>query len=155
MDAVITISQCSEDLRASLIPQLMGWGVKFVPPQNVSVLIPHIHPHSCEKKKKSKNVSFSVYPTLFNPMDTKLLYPWNSLGKNTGVGCHSLLRGIFPIQGSNPGLPPCRQILCHLSYPGSPPPVTDWGKTTILNFVWIIPSFSLEFYHSGMCPWII
>ena len=31
--------------------------------------------------------------------------PWNSLGQNTGVGSLSLLQGIFPTQGSNPGLP--------------------------------------------------
>ena len=42
-------------------------------------------------------------------------------GKNTGVGCHSLLQGIFPTQESNPGLPHCRQILHHLSHQGSPP----------------------------------
>ena len=40
----------------------------------------------------------------------------NYAGKNTGVGCHALLQGIFPIQGSNPGLPHCRQILYYLSY---------------------------------------
>ena len=34
----------------------------------------------------------------------RILCPWDSLGKNTGVGCHFLLQGIFPIQGSNPGL---------------------------------------------------
>ena len=34
----------------------------------------------------------------------RLLCPWNSPGKNTGVGCHSLLQGIFPSQGLNPGL---------------------------------------------------
>ena len=33
---------------------------------------------------------------------TRLLCPWDSLGKNTGVGCHVLLQGIFPTQGSNP-----------------------------------------------------
>ena len=36
--------------------------------------------------------------------------PWNSPGKNTGVGCHSLLQWIFLTQGSTPGLPHCRQI---------------------------------------------
>ena len=51
---------------------------------------------------------------------TRLLCPWNSPGKNTGVGCRSLLRGIFPTQGSNPGLPHCRQILYCLSHHGSP-----------------------------------
>ena len=38
------------------------------------------------------------------------------LGKNTGVGCHFLLQGIFLTQGSNPGLLHCRQILYHLSH---------------------------------------
>ena len=33
--------------------------------------------------------------------------------KNTGVGCHALLQGIFPTQGSNPGFLHCRQILYH------------------------------------------
>ena len=44
---------------------------------------------------------------------TRFLCPWNSPGKNTGVGCHALLHGIFPTQGSNPGLPRCRWILYH------------------------------------------
>ena len=35
---------------------------------------------------------------------------WNSSGPNTGVGSLSLFQGIFPTQGSNPGLPHCRQI---------------------------------------------
>ena len=41
-------------------------------------------------------------------------------GQNTGVGSFSLLQGIFPTQGSNPGLPHCRRILYQLSYKGSP-----------------------------------
>ena len=48
-------------------------------------------------------------------------------GKNTEVGCHSLLQ-IFPTQGSNPGLPLCRQTLCHLSHQGSP-----YFQTFLLN----------------------
>ena len=32
---------------------------------------------------------------------TRLLCPWDSPGKNTGVGCHALFQGIFPTQGSN------------------------------------------------------
>ena len=43
----------------------------------------------------------------------------DSPGKNTGVGCHALLQGIFPTQGLNPGLPHCRRILYHLSHQGS------------------------------------
>ena len=44
---------------------------------------------------------------------------WNSPGQNTGVGSLSLLQGIFPTQGSNPGLLHCRQILYQLSPKGS------------------------------------
>ena len=44
----------------------------------------------------------------------------DSPGKNTGVGRHFLLQGIFPTQGSNPGLPHGRQILHRLSHQGSP-----------------------------------
>ena len=40
----------------------------------------------------------------------------NSLGKHTGVDCHSLLQGTFPIQESNLHLLCCRQILYHLSH---------------------------------------
>ena len=58
-------------------------------------------------------------------MTHRLLSPRNSLGKNTGVGCHSLLQGIFLNQGSNPGLPPCRQIPYHVSHQGSPIPPLD------------------------------
>ena len=51
----------------------------------------------------------------------RLLLPWDSPSKNTRAGCHALLQGIFPTQGSNPGLPHCRWILYHLSQQGSPP----------------------------------
>ena len=40
-------------------------------------------------------------------------------GKNTGVGCHSLLQEIFPTQQLNPDLLHCRQILYYLSHQGS------------------------------------
>ena len=46
----------------------------------------------------------------------------DSLSKNAEVGCHALLQGILQIQGLNPGLLLCRQILYHLSYQGSPLP---------------------------------
>ena len=50
----------------------------------------------------------------------RLLCPWDSPGKNTGVDCHFLLQGIFSTQGLNLGLPHCRQILYQLSCQGSP-----------------------------------
>ena len=63
-------------------------------------------------------MSDSVWP--HRQQLTRLLHPWDSPGKNTGVGRHFLLHGIFPTQGSNPGLSHCRQILYHLSHQGSP-----------------------------------
>ena len=51
--------------------------------------------------------------------------PWNSPGQNTRVGSLSLLQGIFPTQGSNPGLLHCRWILYQLSYKGSPR-ILEW-----------------------------
>ena len=53
----------------------------------------------------------------------RLLFPWNSPGKDTGVGRHTLLQEILPTQGSNPHLLHllhCRWILYLLSYLGSP-----------------------------------
>ena len=64
--------------------------------------------------------SFSMVPTSCSPLHAcmlshdslrphglwpnRLLCPWESAGKNTGVCCHVLLQGLFPAQGSNPGL---------------------------------------------------
>ena len=68
------------------------------------------------------------YLTLCNPTDCSppgsSVYS-NSSGKNTGVGCHALLQGIFPTQGLNPGLLHCRQILYTLSHQGSPR-ILEW-----------------------------
>ena len=73
-------------------------------------------------QSESESVSFalmsdSLWPHRLHP--TRLLCPWNSPGKNTGVGSHSLLQGSFPIQGLNLGLLHCMQILYHLSCQGS------------------------------------
>ena len=79
----------------------------------------------CQVKSKNKTpvcvcVSHSVVSDSLQPhglQPTRVLSPWDSPGKNAGVDSHSLLQGIFPSQGSNPG---CRQILDHLSCQGSP-----------------------------------
>ena len=61
-------------------------------------------------------------PTLCDPMDWSppgTSVREDSSGRNTGVGCHALLRGAFN-QGSNPSLPHCRQTPYHLSHQRSP-----------------------------------
>ena len=65
-------------------------------------------------------------PVTSNFLQPHGLYsPWNSPGQNTGVGSLSLLQGIFPTQGSNPGLSHYRQIFYQLSHKESPR-ILEW-----------------------------
>ena len=91
---------------------------------------------SCSKQVASESrsvVSNSLWPHgLYKESDTTewlnwsgLYNPWNSLSQNSGVGRRSLLQGIFPTQGLNPGLLHCRQILYQLSHKGSPR-ILEW-----------------------------
>ena len=68
---------------------------------------------------KSESETCSVVSDFLRPHG--LYSPWNSLGQNIGVGSLSLL------QGSNPGLPQCKQILYQLSYQGSPSRQEYWS----------------------------
>ena len=74
--------------------------------------------------------SLQSCPTPCNPMVCSLpgsSVPGDSPGRNTREGCcHALLQGIFPTQGSNPGLLHCRWILYHLSHQGSPEGELRW-----------------------------
>ena len=81
---------------------------------------------SCTPENNTQIVTLSEgesesYSVVSNSLRPHGLYsPWNSPGKNTGVGSLSLLQGIFPSQGSNPGLLHCGWILYQLSHQGSP-----------------------------------
>ena len=62
-----------------------------------------------------------LYVTPWAP--ARLLCPWDSPGKDTGVGCHAFCQGIFPTRGWNLHLLcllPCRWVLYPLSHLGSP-----------------------------------
>ena len=78
---------------------------------------PALPSEECESESCSV-LSDSLWPH-------RLYSPWNSPGQNTGLGSLSLLQGIFPTQGSNPGLLHCRQILYQLSHKGSPR-ILEW-----------------------------
>jgi len=71
----------------------------------------------------TENESHSVVSESLRPHG--LYSPWNSPGQNTGVGSLSLLQGIFPTHGLNPGLPHCRRILYQLSHKESPR-ILEW-----------------------------
>ena len=76
----------------------------------------------CINDKESESEVAQPCQTLCDPMVCSLRgssIPWDFPGKNTGVGCHFLLQGIFPTQGLNPDLPHCRQMLYTLSHQGS------------------------------------
>ena len=77
--------------------------------------------------------------TLCSPPDSSV--HGDSPGKNTGVGYHALFQGIFPTQGSNPGLLHCKWILYCLSHQGSPH-LTYW----LINILIIILSYTAELY---------
>ena len=80
-------------------------------------------------RSQSENCSF-VFDSLW---PHGLYNPWNPPGQNTRVGSLSLLQGIFPTQGSNPGLLHCRQILYQLSHQGETQEYTGVGS---LSFLW-------------------
>ena len=71
---------------------------------------------------KSKGWSLSPVWLFVTPWTVARQAPLSmgSLGKNTRVGSHSLLQGLFPTQGSNPDLLHCRQVLYQVSHQGSP-----------------------------------
>ena len=81
-----------------------------------------LHPGLVWYSRQSESASCPVVDSL---RPHRLYSPWNSPGQNTGVGSLSLLQGIFPTQGLNPGLPHSRQILYQLSHRGSPR-ILEW-----------------------------
>ena len=86
-----------------------------------------------------ENEGHSVVSNFLGPHG--LYSPWNSPGQNSGVGRLSLLQGLFPTLGSNPGLLYCRRILYQLSHKGSP---------RILE--WVAYPFSRELLDPGIEP---
>ena len=96
-----TFAVCHRELKPSALWQPRGLGGRF----------------KTESEGRSV-VSDSLLPP-------GLYSPWNSLGQNPGVGSLSLLQGISPTQGSNPGLSLCRWILYQMNNKGSPR-ILEW-----------------------------
>ena len=102
------------------------------------------------RRKKSESESRLVKSDSLRPHG--LYSPWNSPGQNTGVGSPSLLQGIFPAQGSNPGLPHCRLILYQLSHKGAlsrrlPQDSTPEGASSRTDSAAILCGFKFCPYH--------
>ena len=91
--------------------------------------------------------------TLCDPMDCSppdSFVHGDSPGKNTGVGCHVLLQGIFPTQGLNPGLLHYRGILYCLSHQGIPRPLVPISKVPYGNMSQF--PLILQIYQSPVFP---
>ena len=102
-----------------------------------------------KKKERKKVLVIQLYSVLESGSHSavsdslrphRLYSPWSSPGQNTGMGSLSLPQGIFPIQGSNPGLPHCRQIL--YQEPQGKPKNTRVGILSLLQ--WIFPTQKLK-----------
>ena len=99
---------------------LQSWNLKMLAPWKKSYDKPRQH-----IKRQRHHFAYNVHEWVlssFSPvwllaMPVSLLCPWDSLGRNIGVGCHALLQGIFPTQGSDshprtemPGVPQSMQL---------------------------------------------
>ena len=96
----------------SVFPSFVGWGhspSSSYWPISDSISIPPLVKGSESRSVVSNSLQLHG-----------LQSPWNSPGKNIGVGSWSLLQEVFPMQGSNPGLMHCRWICYQLSHEGSP-----------------------------------
>ena len=90
---------------------------------------------------ESESESRSV---LSNSLQPDGLYsPWNSPGLNTGAGSLSILQGIFPTQGLNPGLPHCRWIL----YQQGKPKNTGMGCLSLLQWIFLTQELNRGLLH--------
>ena len=99
-------------------PALQADALSSEPPGNPTKHLRNIPGEKqCCQKTMHSVMSDSLWPHGLQP--ARLLCLWNFPGKNTGVGCHFLLQGIFPTQGLNPGLLHWRQALYCLSHQGS------------------------------------
>ena len=111
----------SQDLENDTVMKALFIYLRSLLQSYSSLLSSHDRPTHAVKKTVC-SVTQSC-PTLCNPMDCSpqaLIHPWDFPGKNTGVGCQSLLQGIFPTQGLNLQLLHCQAGSLPLSHQGSP-----------------------------------
>ena len=106
--------------------------------RRLNITLPNIKIYANDKSLKIQIVSCSVVSdsVILWTEPTRLLCPWDSPCKNTVVGCHSLLQGIFPTQGWTPGLLQGDSSLSEL-------PGNGWNTLSKLNTLKSILLFSL------------
>ena len=107
-----------------------------------------------ERERQTPYISYmwdlsESHSVVSNSLWPHALYsPWNSPGQNTGVGSLSLLRGIFPIQGSNPRSPPLQADSLPSEPPGKPLEQVYQHLFPICEFI-----YPLEQPHKEVISW--
>ena len=115
-------------------------------------LISMTHPRNRKGNRESKGIMSAIIQTescsvVSNSLGPHGLYSsWNFPGQNTGVGSLSLLQGIFPIHGSNPGLPHCRWILLPAEPPGKPKN-TEVSSLSLLQWLFLTQESNWGLLH--------
>ena len=128
-----TLIGCDDNLKL-LTPISAGAGVCYVwERRRGQILLRKNRKIATSVDKYVSRSAVSDFLQCYGLQPARPLCPWDSPGKNTGVGCHSLLQGIFPTQRLNPGLLHCRQSLCGLSHPGSPTSVDSFLLNDLLR----------------------
>ena len=117
------LQKCPNPLRSWLKAAQANGGLRYLASSSRTAgwtpkedLLPSAKMGEQKTKPRSAVLSHSVVSDSLQPLDN---LPGSSVhgdspGKNTGAGCHTLLQGIFPTQGSKPGLPHCRRSLYQL-----------------------------------------
>ena len=95
-------------------------------------------------KVESENASCSVMSDSLRPHG--LYSPWNSPGQNTGVDSLLLLQGIFPTQGSKPGLPHCWRIFLPAEPQGKPKNI-GVGSVSLLQQIFLTQDLNWGLLH--------
>ena len=97
--------------------------------------LPFFEPESCSVLSDFLwFMEYTVHSIQFNSIHSNWTIQSNSPGQNTGVGSLSLPQGIFPTQGSNPGVLHCRWILYQLSHKGSP----LWAQSLTIKSTYLL-----------------
>ena len=116
---------CDQSLQPKCSPSVYS-GLSWIPDNWTT-------PPRCPGQHQSlSRVRLCVTPMECGPSSSSV--PWDPPGQNTEVGCHALLQGIFPTQGSSLGLLHCRQILHRLSWKVAKAACEDGSLPPLLHY---------------------
>ena len=101
--------------------------------------------------KSAGTVKTATRLDMILPLEALVFLKWDSPGKNTAVGSHSLLQGIFPTQGLNPSLPYYRQVLYPVSHQGSQSFTRGKWNTVKGEYSFFVLFFLLWFARQSLC----